>query len=389
MFLDCPDCDDTYVRQQVEFVDYVRDPAAADLHVLVSTTVTGGGGIAWTVGLLGRGRWQGDDHFIRFTTPETATSDDLRRTFVRHFTLGLVTYVADTPVGAELDVVWRRRPEIAATLAPAAGSTRDPWHYWVFRLGASGHVGGESLNRSRSYRASFSGNRTTEQWKVQFSASGNVNENEFDLDEGETIESRTESWSGSATLVRSIGSRWSVGVRTAMAHSSFSNTDRSLTLEPGIEYNVFPYRDWSRRNLTAFYTVGTTEYEYRELTVFDRLQERVPHHAVNLNLALRQPWGALEIYSTFSQHLDRRERYRASINGTTDVRLFKGFSLNLFAEYSLINDQIALPKGSATPEEVLLRLRQLATSYSYYVSFGIGYSFGSIFNNVVNPRFGG
>jgi len=30
----------------------------------------------------------------------------------------------------------------------------------------------------------------------------------------------------------------------------------------------------------------------------------------------------------------------------------------------------------------------LATGYRYFATVGISYSFGSIFNNVVNPRFG-
>jgi hypothetical protein len=46
-----------------------------------------------------------------------------------------------------------------------------------------------------------------------------------------------------------------------------------------------------------------------------------------------------------------------------------------------------LRQADASEEEVLLQLRQLATSYSYYVSFGISYRFGSPFNNVVNTRF--
>lgn len=38
----------------------------------------------------------------------------------------------------------------------------------------------------------------------------------------------------------------------------------------------------------------------------------------------------------------------------------------------------------------MLRRRQaLATDYEYELSIGISYTFGSIFNNIVNPRFGG
>jgi hypothetical protein len=39
-------------------------------------------------------------------------------------------------------------------------------------------------------------------------------------------------------------------------------------------------------------------------------------------------------------------------------------------------------------EEVLLQRRQLETGYSYFFSVGLSYTFGSIFTNVVNPRFG-
>jgi hypothetical protein len=38
--------------------------------------------------------------------------------------------------------------------------------------------------------------------------------------------------------------------------------------------------------------------------------------------------------------------------------------------------------------EVLLRLRELATEYSFDFGVGLSYTFGSIYNNVVNPRFG-
>ena len=53
-----------------------------------------------------------------------------------------------------------------------------------------------------------------------------------------------------------------------------------------------------------------------------------------------------------------------------------------------MRDQRDLPKAGASDEEILVRMRELATGYRYYFSVGVSYSFGSIFNNVVNPRFG-
>src|SRR5437899_30244 len=53
VFLDCGRCDLEYVRQNVEFVDYVRDRAVADLQVLVTSQPTGGGGQSWNVRFIG------------------------------------------------------------------------------------------------------------------------------------------------------------------------------------------------------------------------------------------------------------------------------------------------------------------------------------------------
>jgi len=56
---------------------------------------------------------------------------------------------------------------------------------------------------------------------------------------------------------------------------------------------------------------------------------------------------------------------------------------------SIIHDQLSIAKGvGASLEEVLLRRKQLETNYNYYLSIGLSYTFGSIFTNVVNPRFG-
>jgi hypothetical protein len=53
----------------------------------------------------------------------------------------------------------------------------------------------------------------------------------------------------------------------------------------------------------------------------------------------------------------------------------------------VIHDQLYLAKGDLTREEVLLRQTQLATGYRARLYAGVSYTFGSVFNNVVNPRF--
>jgi hypothetical protein len=388
VFLDCQfECDTEYLRQHVQFVDYVRDRTVADVHLLVTTQGTGGGGSAWTLKFIGLGRFDKIDNTLTFTTPQTATADERRREFARVFKLGVAPYALDSSTGKQLDVQWQK-PEAAG--AGPATPTKDPWNYWVFRTNFGGNRDGEQSTNSSSYRMSFSANRTTEQWKISFSTSGNYNKSEFDLGEdGGLIKSTSHSWSVDSLIVKSLGPRWSVGGRSSLSHSSYSNSDKVFTFAPGVEYSVFPYSESSRRSLTMLYTVGVSRYDYKDVTIFDRLEETVPNHSLNTSLGLRQPWGSVGMGVTLSEHLNKLDRHRISTFAHADVRLFKGFSFNFFGGYDRIRDQISLRKGGATPEEVLLRRQQLATGHSYNIGFGFSYSFGSIFNTVVNPRFGG
>jgi hypothetical protein len=382
VFLDCYRCDDEYMRQNVTFVEYVRDRAVADVHVLVTTQETGGGGLAWTLKFIGLGRFQGQDRTLSFNTTQTATDDDRRKEFARVFKLGLIGYAADTTAGAALDVTYTKPKEGAA-----AAPQHDPWNYWVFRVNGSLDMNGEQLSNSRSYRTSAEASRTTENWKLRFNGNQNVNRDKFQVDDETTIHSRRDSWSINGLVVKSLGPKWSAGVRSFLSHSSFSNTDRSFNFAPGIEYDFFPYSESSRRILTLLYSVGPTHFDYNEVTIYDKTSETIPKHSLDASLSLRQPWGSLGIFSSFSQQLNDPKFYRMVIFGSADVRLFKGFSFNVFGEYDKIKDLIGLPKGAASTEEVLLRLRQLQTNYSYFLSVGVSYSFGSIFNTIVNPRF--
>jgi hypothetical protein len=383
VFLDCGPCDEEFVRQTIVFIDYVRDRTDADLHVLVTTQSTGSGGSAWTIKLIGLGRFQGDDRTQTFTTASTATFDDERKEFARVFRLGLAGYAADTAVARDLDVTYKPPAQSVAV------AVRDPWRRWVFRLSTNGNTNGEQSTKSRSYSFSTSANRVTEALKINASASLRKSKSQFTLSDGERIDSLTDQWNAGGLVVKSLGPKLSAGVRFNSGHSSFSNEDRTLSLYPGVEYDFFPYADFERRRLTIWYEIGPNYYRYRELTIYDKLEERVTKHQVEISLSFRQPWGSLGVFNSFSQHLGDPERYRASVFGHTEVRLFKGFSFNMFADYARIRDRISLPKAEASTEEILLRLRQLATGYSYSFSIGFSYSFGSIFNSIVNPRFGG
>lgn len=384
VFLDCGPCDFDYLRREIEFIDYVRDRTDADVHVLVTTQPTGAGGTEYVFTFIGLGKFAGVDDEVKFTALETFTRDERRVGYARVFKLGLVRYVTSTNLVDRLDLTFQPAGDPGA--APQTAQT-DPWDFWSFRLRGSGSVNGERRTSSRSYNASVFANRTTEAWKVNSAVNLNFRENTFTLSSGDEFLDKSHDHNASVLLVRSLSGHWSAAVRGRWNSTTFLNQDRALRAGAGLEYSVFPYRESSRRELTAQLTLGVAHFDYAETTIFDKTGETVGDAFFITRFNARQPWGSGDASFESTVYLHDPGRHRIAVDGGVDVRLFKGFSLNLEGSASRIRDQLYLPAGDATDEEILLRRRQLATGYRYQLSVGFSYTFGSIFNNIVNTRF--
>jgi uncharacterized protein DUF481 len=385
IFLDCGFfCDEDFLKREITFVDYMRDRRDADVHVLVTTQDTGGGGTEYTLKFIGLGSFAGVEQTLHYAATQISTADERRKALAEVIKQGLVRYVSESPQSQRLKITFTPEEGVAK---PAGG--KDPWNLWVFRTNVGGSFNGEQSTKSRSIRGSASANRTTDDWRLNFSANTDYRKETFDLSETDTFESITRSSGGDATIVKSLTQHWSAGLLGNAQSSTFLNYDLRLRIAPGIEYNIFPYSQSTRRMLTLQYTVGVDSHNYREETIYEKTTEQLADHKLSTALSLRQPWGTASGSVDLSQYLTNPDKYSVSAFGATNVRLFKGFSLSVFTQLSRTRDQIYLPKGEATPEEILVRQRQLATGYQYFLNFGISYSFGSIFNNIVNPRFGG
>jgi hypothetical protein len=391
VFVDCDfRCDMDFLRTEIGWVDYMRDRADAQVHILGTSQSTGGGGRRYTLEFIGLRSFAGRTDTLVYNTAADDTEEIARRGLAQTIKLGLVPFIAGSPLGQRLAITLPDQP--AAEAAPEAPQ-RDPWNFWTFRVNFNGNVEGESSREAYRLSSGFSANRTTEAWKLNLSLNGSYSEQSFTfpLASGDTtIKSFNRNYSASSLVVKSLGPHMSFGARTTASTSTFGNTSLSLTVTPAFEFNVFPYSESTRRQLTALYAAGGRVLEYRDTTIYGQIEEIRPLHSLTVGYSTRQPWGSVNMSVDGSQFLHDTSKYSVTVfGGLSDIRLFKGFSFNVFGNYSLVRNQIALARGSLTQEEVLLRQRELATDYRFFISGGISYRFGSIFNNVVNPRFTG
>jgi hypothetical protein len=383
VFLDCDGCYRDFLQAEVVFVDYVRDRKEADVHVLITSIETGAGGREYTAAFTGLGALQGVDHTLRTVTTTSDTEDVIRRQLATTLRIGLLNYVAreGVPQRLEVDVELgseQQRPAVAG----------DRWNNWVFSLRGGASVEGEESQRELEFSGSASADRITPDWKITIGAFFEQRREEFDLDEDEPVSVRRHERELEAVVIKAAGEHWSVGTAGTVRSSTFDNNAFSGEGLAAVEFNVFPYSTYTKRQLRTSYAAGLRHARYNEETLFGKLAETHGRHEISTTFDQRERWGSLEARVEFSQYLHDFGKYRLEADGDISLRIARGFSISAEGRASRIRDQISLPRRGATPEEVLLRQRQLRSGYDYDFRLSLTYTFGSIYSAIVNPRFG-
>jgi hypothetical protein len=386
VFIDCNNvpCDTDFFRTELSFVEHVRDRQNADIHLLMTGQSTGSGGREITFSFFGQGRFMGRDQVLRETFVVAASQDDVRRGMVRVMSLGLVQYVLGNPGAERLRVTVQQ----AQSTTTGAAQTLDPWNRWSFRVNVNGNGSGESSSTSIFFSTNVNANRTTDESKVNLNANVNYRESKFELPDGRTFRSPNRDYGANGLYVKSLGGHWSAGVRASWNSSTFSNQNWAWSGGPGIEWDLFPYSESTRRLLTVNYTVRARLWDYRELTIYGKLHETRVSQELETTMSMRQRWGTVGATVEVASFVPDVGKNHIAAFGDVSLNLFRGLSLNLDINIESVRDQISLPALEATSEEVLVNQRQLATSYRYFYFFGVSYTFGSIFSPIVNPRFG-
>ncbi len=380
VFLDCRMCDRDYFREEITYVNYVRDRKDANVHVLVTDQGTGSGGREYTFAFIGLEEFAGIDNTLVYASGPSDTSDETRRGQVEVMGKGLFPYVLRTPCAAYITLNFRQRLEPTAV--------DDPWNFWVFSASADFRISGEETRSSRSLDFNFSANHVTPDIKIRLGVSAESDYRKYTYDE-ETYESRSNQKDFTGMLVKSISDHWSIGGWVEAESSTYSNLDSHFTIAPAIEFNLFPYAESTRRQLRFLYRVGWNRANYIEETIYEKMAETLFNESLTVSLDVREPWGSISASVEGSHYFHDFKKARFEMRGFISFRLFRGFSMNVNGSYEVIRDQLSLPVGDLTLDEILLRRKELATGYDYSFSIGLRYTFGSVFSNVVNPRFGG
>jgi hypothetical protein len=380
VFLDCRRCDRDYIRKEITYVNFVRDRTEADIHILVTDENTGSGGNKYTLTFIGKNQFEDTENTLTYSSNETETRDEIREGMLEVMKRGLFPFLMETPLADLLSI------QCKIELEPTA--VKDNWDFWVFNIRVSGELEEETSQRTTQLSLDLSVNRVTPEWKIQLGVSGDYEEDNYDY-EDYSIKSISEEKDLRGLFVKSLNEHWSVGSWIEASSSTYSNIDSHYMFAPALEYNFFPYSQSTRRQLRCLYRVGVNSVNYIEKTIFDKTKETLFNESLTLTLEIREPWGSASTSLEGSHYFHDLSKNRLELRGFLSFRIFKGFSVNLNGRYDRIRDQLSLPIEGASLDEILLQRKELATNYEYSIDIGFSYTFGSVYSNVVNPRFGG
>ena len=380
-FLDCEACDFTFVRQELKFVSFVRDPKLADVHILSSYSHTGSGGRKFFIQFIGMNMFEGQNIDYEYLAEQSETDDQTRNGLLKYIQTGILQYYSKAGLLKQIDIDLgeNEHTEIISAI-------EDPWKLWVFQLEAGSFFQKEETQNEYTFNTEIRIDKVTEAWKTRVEGRYQIyRENYFD--EGEKIENNQNETEINANYILSLSPHWSAGIFGGYSSRTYLNIKHLYETAPGIEYNIFPWDVSNRKIFTLRYQVGIRNYYYNEITIYDKTQELLFYEELSLNLELVQPWGTVETSLEGRHYFHDFLKNRLVFDTELSVRLTKQFSVFCELEAQVVHDQLYLPKGDASLEDILLERRKQATTYELGGQVGFRFTFGSIYNSVVNERF--
>ena len=378
VFLSCR-CDDDFIKQNTLVFDYVRDRTLSDIEVFVFEISNAGGGRKYSFEYKGKNAFQNMDNEISTNITSNLTFVEAREKLLNTYKLGMVYFLQNTSFQNQLEVTFyddKNKPEELSL---------DQWKNWVFEVSGSFNLENEKSIREEEYNLGLEVDRVTEMWRIR-SDFGMLRSVKFFSGDEESYNSERKRTFFSGSIVKSLSNHFSTGVFGYYLNDTFRNYRSFFNFSPALEYNLFPYSEVLTREITLAYKIGYNFYEYFEKTIYGFLNQEMFNQSLTLNLRYREKWGSIYSYLVASQFLDQPDQNRLTLNNNINLRIVRGLSLRISGNFQLIRDQINLPQGEASIEDLLLRQRQISTNFQNRISLGLSYTFGSIFNNIVNTR---
>jgi hypothetical protein len=374
-YLDCR-CDQNYLKQQTSFLEHVRDQNLADIEIFILDVRNPTGTRTFEIKVDGNNEYQEISSSTFVSGYANDTSSTLRDKLLNKLKLALIPFLDKASYNIKVDV---------DSNFDDLTVNDDKWKNWVFELSGSYNDDKEESRKTNRYELEFEIDKLTPEWRIGMEIKRNESNGKFfSNDKVYTSNRKTTSISG--RVVRSISDHFSAGIFSSAYQNTYENIDFNRYIAPAIEYSFYPYKDVLSKEITLAYRIGIGKRNYIEKTIYGYEKQKLSSQTLSLNIRFRQKWGNISSYLNATQFLNDGTKKRFSLRSDLDLRVFEGLAIRFSGNVNLIREQYSLAAVSTSIEELLLQQRQIATDYRTNFSVGLSYTFGSIYNSVINTR---
>ena len=380
LFIKCDRCDNNFLKNEITYVDHVREQGLADIQLFIYRNRNANNGNRYSLDFIGQNDFSGKELSLVLDTNPKLTSDEIRNKLKRKIDIGLVYFLVESDISNRINISYD-----SVVNNNSYESSSDKWKNWVFQSAGEVNFENETSRNESNVRIELDADKVTDRIKLQFDIDFERSNNKYENQDNTFISKRNRK-SLSAKSVWSINDKWSAGFNAGASGDTYQNIDFRYYIMPAIEYSFFPYYEFVRREMVINYRIGYGYRNYIEETIYNKLEENVYLHQLAFETRFRQPWG--EIYTNLraKSFLHDPSKNSFSLDSWFSIRVFEGLSVRFGGEIELIRDQLSLPKGNASIEDLLLQQQEIATDFRSEFRIAIGYTFGSAFNNYLNSR---
>ena len=381
IYIKCDRCDNNFLKNEINYVNHVREQGLADIQLFIYRNRNANNGSRYSLDFIGKNKFSGKDLSLVVDTNPRFTRDEVRNALKRKIDIGLIYFLMESEISNSISISYDSITNNNESLE----STSDKWKNWVFQSAGEVNFENETSRKESNIRIELDADKVTDKIKLQFDIDFERSNNKY-INNNNTFISKRNRKSFGAKSVWSINNKWSAGVNVGASGDTYQNIDFRYYIMPAIEYSFFPYNEFVRREMVINYRIGFGYRNYIEETIYDKLEEYVYLHQLAFETRFRQPWG--EIYTNLrgKTFLQEPSKNSFSLDSWFSIRVFEGLNVRFGGEIELIRDQLSLPKGNASIEDLLLQQQEIATDFRSQFRIAIGYTFGSAFNNYLNSR---
>jgi hypothetical protein len=392
IFVDCNQqwlCDQDYLRNELNIVDFVRDRFLCDLQIISNVQFGGAGGETNVLRFIGQKNYTGMVDTMSYFNDVTATEDGKRKKMLKYIQIGLLPYILKGNTNLDLIELGFKKDT-----AKQVVKTKDPWNYFQFSIGSSGFFNGNKNTSDSNIANNFSITRETTNNRFNFEFFNQIQRNKFtyfnqNLDTTEVIKVVNDSQNLFTRYTVKSNEHWGYGIRAVYERSIFDNIDYRIAAFPMIEYSIFPYSDYNSSRLVLSYAIGSVNFNYKDTTIYLKTKENLVRQDFNATASFTKAWGDINVGASFTNYMHDFSKNNFNLGGSISWNIFQGFKFSVGGNFQFLRDQLSLPKADATRDDLLTQRRLIASSYDYFGGVGFSYTFGSIYNSQVHQTFRG